>query len=212
MSDIREQIIDPHHRLSDDFACCEGVVNRGTGYSVSKVGKPLAGKTGTSNDEKDAWFVGFSPDLVAGVFIGYDNPTPMGKGETGGHIAAPIFRDFMKLALADKPATPFRSRRRHQAGDGERQDRRARGSPATRGHSRSVQAERGAAGAAESYVHLSRRGRLTIQGDRRGLARRRQAHSESRRAAARSAAAVMPPAPGTAWRPVLERLSPVVMS
>ncbi len=86
----------------------EGVVKRGTGYKVSKVGKPLAGKTGTTNDEKDAWFVGFSPDLVAGVFVGFDNPRPMGKGETGGGIAAPIFRDFMRAALEDKPATPFR--------------------------------------------------------------------------------------------------------
>jgi penicillin-binding protein 1A len=86
----------------------EGVVRRGTGYKVAKVGKPLAGKTGTTNDEKDAWFIGFSPDLVAGVFIGYDNPEPMGKGETGGGIAAPVFRDFMQMALAGQPAVPFR--------------------------------------------------------------------------------------------------------
>jgi penicillin-binding protein 1A len=83
-------------------------VKRGTGYKVAKVGKPLAGKTGTTNDEKDAWFVGFSPDLVVGVFIGYDNPEPMGHGETGGGIAAPVFRDFMQMALADKSAVPFR--------------------------------------------------------------------------------------------------------
>ena len=86
----------------------EGVVQRGTGDVVKAVGKPLAGKTGTTNDEKDAWFVGFSPDLVVGVFIGYDKPRSLGDGETGGVIAAPIFRDFMKMALADKPAMPFR--------------------------------------------------------------------------------------------------------
>jgi penicillin-binding protein 1A len=86
----------------------EGVVKRGTGYKVSKIGKPLAGKTGTTNDEKDAWFVGFSPDLVAGVFVGYDTPQPMGRGATGGGVASPIFRDFMKWALADQPAIPFR--------------------------------------------------------------------------------------------------------
>jgi penicillin-binding protein 1A len=72
------------------------------------VGKPIAGKTGTSNDERDAWFIGFTPDLVVGVYVGYDNPKPMGKGRTGGELAAPIVADFMRLALRDKPATPFR--------------------------------------------------------------------------------------------------------
>ena len=75
---------------------------------MRSVGKPLAGKTGTTNDSKDAWFVGYSPDLVVGVFVGYDSPKPMGKDATGGHVAAPIFGSFMKMALADKPATPFR--------------------------------------------------------------------------------------------------------
>jgi penicillin-binding protein 1A len=107
LADDRKQIIDPHTAYQV-VSLLEGVVKRGTGYRVSKVGKPLAGKTGTTNDEKDAWFVGFSPDLVAGVFVGFDNPQPMGKGSTGGGIASPIFRDFMKWALADKPATPFR--------------------------------------------------------------------------------------------------------
>ncbi len=105
--DVRKQILDPHTAYQVT-SMLEGVVKRGTGYKVAKVGKPLAGKTGTTNDEKDAWFIGFSPDLVVGVFIGYDNPEPMGKGETGGGTAAPIFRDFMQLALADKPAAPFR--------------------------------------------------------------------------------------------------------
>jgi penicillin-binding protein 1A len=69
---------------------------------------PVAGKTGTSNDEKDAWFIGFTPDLVVGVFIGYDTPKPMGKGRTGGMFAAPIVGNFMKLALADRKPVPFR--------------------------------------------------------------------------------------------------------
>jgi penicillin-binding protein 1A len=107
LTDTRKQIVDPHTAYQIT-SMLEGVVKRGTGYRVSKVGKPLAGKTGTTNDEKDAWFVGFSPDLVAGIFVGFDNPRPMGKGETGGGIAAPIFRDFMRAALDDKPATPFR--------------------------------------------------------------------------------------------------------
>jgi penicillin-binding protein 1A len=107
LADSRQQILSPHSAYQIT-SMLEGVVKRGTGYKASKVGKPLAGKTGTTNDEKDAWFIGFSPDLVAGVFIGYDNPRPMGKGATGGGLATPIFRDFMKWALADKPATPFR--------------------------------------------------------------------------------------------------------
>jgi penicillin-binding protein 1A len=107
LGDNRQQILDPHSAYQIT-SMLEGVVTRGTGYRISKVGKPLAGKTGTSNDEKDARFVGFTPDLVAGVFIGYDNPKPMGKGNTGGGLAAPIFQDFMEWALADKPATPFR--------------------------------------------------------------------------------------------------------
>jgi penicillin-binding protein 1A len=85
----------------------EGVVQRGTGIAVAAVGKPLAGKTGTTSDWFDAWFIGFSPDLVAGVFVGFDDPRTLGNGETGGHVAAPIFRDFMAAALKDKPAKPF---------------------------------------------------------------------------------------------------------
>jgi penicillin-binding protein 1A len=85
----------------------QGVVQHGTGIAVAAVGKPLAGKTGTTSDWFDAWFVGFSPDLVAGVFVGFDEPRTLGDGEVGGHVAAPIFRDFMAAALKDKPATPF---------------------------------------------------------------------------------------------------------
>ncbi|HEV8679451.1 MAG TPA: PBP1A family penicillin-binding protein [Stellaceae bacterium] len=89
------------------LAMMQRVVQRGTGTAVAAVGKPLAGKTGTTSDWYDAWFVGFSPDLVAGVFVGFDEPRTLGDGETGGHVAAPIFRDFMAAALKDKPATPF---------------------------------------------------------------------------------------------------------
>src|SRR5438477_12465152 len=89
----------------------EGVVQRGTaaGAAISKdLGKPIAGKTGTTNDEKDVWFIGFSPDLVVGVFMGYDKPRHIADRATGGALAAPIVREFMKVALADKPAVPFR--------------------------------------------------------------------------------------------------------
>jgi penicillin-binding protein 1A len=83
-------------------------VEHGTGTAVRAVGKPIAGKTGTSNDFRDAWFVGGTPDFVARVFIGYDDPNSLGDDETGGHIAAPVFRDFMIAALKDAPATAFR--------------------------------------------------------------------------------------------------------
>ena len=105
--DDRRQIIDPHSAYQMT-SILEGVVQYGTARSLKKLGRPLAGKTGTTNEEKDAWFVGYSPDLVVGVFVGYDTPRPMGKGETGGRVAAPIFGSFMKKALADRPATPFR--------------------------------------------------------------------------------------------------------
>jgi penicillin-binding protein 1A len=85
-------------------------VQGGTAIVVKEVGKPIAGKTGTTNEAKDAWFIGFSPDIVVGIYLGYDKPRPLGRGNaaTGGHLAAPIARDFLKLALADKPAIPFK--------------------------------------------------------------------------------------------------------
>jgi penicillin-binding protein 1A len=86
----------------------EGVVQEGTATRLRALGRPVAGKTGTTNDFKDAWFVGFTPDLVAGVFIGYDDPRSMGSGSTGGQLAAPIFLEFMQQALNDKPAVDFR--------------------------------------------------------------------------------------------------------
>jgi penicillin-binding protein 1A len=104
--DDREQVLDPMTAYQIT-SMMEGVVKRGTAMVVQEVGKPIAGKTGTTNDEKDAWFVGFSPDLVVGVFLGYDKPRPMGKGQTGGVLAAPIFTEFMKVALKDAPPKEF---------------------------------------------------------------------------------------------------------
>src|SRR5258706_15079052 len=86
----------------------EAVVQGGTATVVKEVGKPIAGKTGTTNDEKDAWFIGFSPDIVVGIYMGYDKPRNLGRRATGGHLAAPIARDFLKLAPVDKPAIPFK--------------------------------------------------------------------------------------------------------
>ncbi len=107
LADNRQQVTNPHTAYQI-VSMLEGVVSRGTAKVVQAVGKPLAGKTGTTNDYKDAWFVGFSPDLAVGVYVGFDTPKPMGTDATGGELAAPIFRDFMKLALKDKSAIPFR--------------------------------------------------------------------------------------------------------
>ncbi|WP_420392587.1 penicillin-binding protein 1A [Acuticoccus sp.] len=106
--DEREYVLDPMTAYQVT-SMMEGVVQRGTATAVKALGKPVAGKTGTTNEEKDAWFVGFTPDLVAGVFIGYDDPTPMGQGSTGGQLAAPIFLDFMEKALEGKPGIEFRA-------------------------------------------------------------------------------------------------------
>jgi penicillin-binding protein 1A len=105
--DDRKQIVDPHTAYQMT-SIMEGVIQRGTATSLKSLNRPLAGKTGTTNEEKDAWFVGYTPDLVVGVFVGFDTPRPMGKGNTGGHVTAPIFGSFMKAALADQPAIPFR--------------------------------------------------------------------------------------------------------
>jgi penicillin-binding protein 1A len=105
--DVREQVMSPYTAYQIT-SMMEGVVQRGTGKKLQIVGKPVAGKTGTSNEEKDAWFIGYAPDLAVGVYVGYDNPKPMGKGRTGGELAAPIVADFMRLALREQPATPFR--------------------------------------------------------------------------------------------------------
>src|SRR6476660_106273 len=105
--DRREQVLDSMTAYQIT-SMMEGVVPGGTATVEKEVGKPIAGKTGTTNDEKDAWFIGFSPDIVVGIYMGYDKPRNLGKGATGGHLAAPIARDFLKLALADKPAIPFK--------------------------------------------------------------------------------------------------------
>lgn len=86
----------------------EGVVERGTAMVAKQVGVPLAGKTGTTNDYKDAWFVGFSPNLAVGIYIGFDQPASLGRGETGGTNAAPIFKEFMMDAVGKQPPVPFR--------------------------------------------------------------------------------------------------------
>jgi len=85
----------------------ESVVSRGTGQRALAVGRPVAGKTGTTNDMKDAWFVGFVPQLVAGVWVGYDQERSLGASGSGGQAAAPIWTDFMKRAVTGKPVIDF---------------------------------------------------------------------------------------------------------
>ncbi len=107
LPDTRLQVISPQTAYQV-VSMLEGVVQRGTGRIVASVGKPLAGKTGTTNDINDAWFVGFSPNLAVGVYIGFDQPHTLGKTEQGASVAGPIFRDFMAAALEKEPAIPFR--------------------------------------------------------------------------------------------------------
>ncbi len=107
IADEREQIQDPVSAYQM-VNILTGVVERGTGRVAKAVGRTLGAKSGTSNDSFDAWFVGFSPDLVVGVWVGFDTPQTLGANDTGGAVAGPIFRDFMKVALKDKPDQPFR--------------------------------------------------------------------------------------------------------
>lgn len=104
--DNRPYVLDPATAYQIT-SMMEGVVQRGTGTYVKRLQRPVAGKTGTSSDFKDAWFIGFTPQLVCGVYIGFDTPRDMGRGETGGVLAAPIFTAFMAAALKDKPVLPF---------------------------------------------------------------------------------------------------------
>ncbi|MBF0176266.1 MAG: PBP1A family penicillin-binding protein [Magnetococcales bacterium] len=85
----------------------KGVITNGTGHQATVLKRPLAGKTGTTNDMRDAWFVGFSPSLVTGVWVGNDDNSTLGQRETGAHAALPIWIDFMRAALANRPATDF---------------------------------------------------------------------------------------------------------
>jgi penicillin-binding protein 1A len=105
--DNREQVLDPMTAYQTT-SMLEGVVTRGTAAGKIPVkDRPVAGKTGTTNDEKDAWFVGYTPDLVAGLYIGFDTPAPLGRGGTGGSLAAPIFGEFLAAAAKHTPPGKF---------------------------------------------------------------------------------------------------------
>ena len=108
------EILDDRAQLSDPQSVFQltmmlnGAATRGTGARASQgLGRPIAGKTGTTQDFNDAWFVGFTPDIATAVWVGYDNPQSLGEGETGGSIAAPIWHDYMAVALRDRPKLDF---------------------------------------------------------------------------------------------------------
>ena len=102
-----EQVLDPMTAYQIT-SMMEGVVKNGTGRALRTLGRPVAGKTGSTNDEKDAWFIGFTPDLVVGTYIGFDHPRSMGLGQSGGRLAAPVVRDVLREALKGNPPIPFR--------------------------------------------------------------------------------------------------------
>lgn len=104
--DDRQQVLDPMTAYQIT-SMMEGVVQRGTAARAVNQDREIAGKTGTTNDEKDAWFVGFTPNLVAGLYVGFDQPTSLGHHGTGGGLAAPIFNTFMTDALKQLPKENF---------------------------------------------------------------------------------------------------------
>lgn len=105
--DNREQIADPRY-MYQIVSMLEGVVQRGTGVMMRDIGRPVAGKTGTTNDAKDAWFIGFTPNIIVGTYVGFDEPHSMGEKETGSRVAVPIVKEFMQNALKAVPPVPFR--------------------------------------------------------------------------------------------------------
>jgi penicillin-binding protein 1A len=103
--DVRDVISAHSARIMVELL--QGVVLHGTGFAASKLNHPLGGKTGTTNDFTDAWFVGFSPSITCGVWVGYDEKKTLGNKETGAQAALPIWMDFMKVAIADKKDEAF---------------------------------------------------------------------------------------------------------
>jgi penicillin-binding protein 1A len=107
LTDLRKEIADPAS-VFQIITMMQGVTTRGTGTKVvAGLGHPIAGKTGTTQDFTDAWFSGFTPDLVTTVWVGFDNPATLGNNETGAALAGPIWHDFMAVALKNRPVLTF---------------------------------------------------------------------------------------------------------
>jgi len=105
--DTRAQVIDAVTAYQM-VSMLQGVVERGTATRLRELRRPLAGKTGTTNEATDGWFVGFTPDLAVGIYVGFDAPATLGPQEQGASVAVPIFKEFMEAALKDAPSIPFR--------------------------------------------------------------------------------------------------------
>jgi penicillin-binding protein 1A len=101
-----EQVIDPRIAFMTTYVM-QDVVEVGTGRRVKSIGRPVAGKTGTTDDVRDAWFIGYTPSLVTGVWVGFDQEQSLGKQEVGGRAAAPIWLYFMEKALQNTPVEVF---------------------------------------------------------------------------------------------------------
>jgi penicillin-binding protein 1A len=109
---VEENLTRANRAISPELAyvmtsLMQGVIQEGTGKHVRALGRPAAGKTGTTNDFRDAWFLGFTPELVTGVWVGFDDGTSLGRHESGGRVASPIWLEFMQGALKDRPITDF---------------------------------------------------------------------------------------------------------
>jgi 1A family penicillin-binding protein len=109
---LEENVPEPKQVLSPELAfvatqMLKGTIERGTGVAAKALGRPAAAKTGTTNDYSNAWFIGFTPQLATGVWVGYDRPRSLGKDETGSRVAVPIWTTFMQSALAGMPAEDF---------------------------------------------------------------------------------------------------------
>jgi len=103
----KERVLSPQHAFIMTHLL-EGVVQHGTGQRAKILGRPIAGKTGTSSDYADAWFIGYTPSLLAAVWVGFDDKTSLGRNETGARAALPIWISFMERALRGTPVEPFR--------------------------------------------------------------------------------------------------------
>jgi penicillin-binding protein 1A len=101
-----DQVLDPRVAFVAGHLMKE-VVSFGTGAAAKQLARPAAGKTGTTNDYQDAWFMGFTPTIVAGAWVGYDTQKPIGRGETGARAALPIWLDVMKEAVKNQPEADF---------------------------------------------------------------------------------------------------------
>jgi penicillin-binding protein 1A len=117
VTDVQGKLLEEHvpegkEALSPEAAyvmthMLRGVVERGTGQGAKTLGRPIAAKTGTTNDYSNAWFIGFTPRLATGVWVGYDRPRSLGRDETGSRVAVPIWTGYMGRILGDSPKDDF---------------------------------------------------------------------------------------------------------